>query len=182
MCPASHFFFLLTLKFNPPQNQTRFSTDDCLILVHVIPSTWNVISPLMYSANLSHYSKPHCSFKTTYKAHILYIESRMWYTHVQIYSENIYDWFYKKKHFQLFPFTLNYIFPIILNPFQSYYFFYIILNFLMFTNSFLINWLYVFFCLQEISFMGSPLFRKFYRQGYNLWNREIILEKNWIDF
>ena len=74
----------------------------------------------------------------------------------------------KKKHFQLFPFTLNYIFPIILNPFQSYYFFYIILNFLMFTNSFLINWLYVFFCLQEISFMGSPLFRKFYRQGYNL--------------
>lgn len=124
MCPASHFFFfLLTLKFNPPQNQTRFSTDDCLILVHVIPSTWNVISPLMYSANLSHYSKPHCSFKTTYKAHILYIESRMWYTHVQIYSENIYDWFYKKKTFSIVSFHIKLHFPHHLKSFSVLLFF-----------------------------------------------------------
>lgn len=151
-----------------------------LFMLFLLPK---ILFPLLlYCTNLCHYSVLILSPIGIFGVYIKNKDCMQkvgWGTHTHNYIWKIY-WTdpAKMQYYQLFHFTVNYIFPINLSFFFGLtIFFYVFLKFLRFTNSFLINWLYECVCFQESSFIGSPLFRKFYGQGHNLWNRGIILER-----
>lgn len=140
-----HMSCLSIFLLNPPNNP---------VPSHLFSSTWNVIS----SSPVPHKSlsllKASLFFNRICKAQKLYAENGVMYLYTQKYIWKIY-WtdFTKIKHFQLFTFTLNYIFPIILSSFYVLtIFFDLILKFLMVTNSFLINLHYECILLLEGNF------------------------------
>lgn len=140
ICPASQFFSLI-LQIT------------LYLLTFLVPLEMS-FPLLLYHTNLCHYSKPRCFFNRICKAQKLYAENGVMYLYTQKYIWKIY-WtdFTKIKHFQLFTFTLNYIFPIILSSFYVLtIFFDLILKFLMVTNSFLINLHYECILLLEGNF------------------------------